>query len=126
MYRFFKVLDLEVCHQIVVSLGVFALEVLHQAAAFADFLDKTASGAEVLFVALQVFREILDFRREDGDLDLRRTGIRIMSFVLLDNTFLLCCVEHVVVGICPHCLIAPRVRLGGFYADHQTVRAGPG
>lgn len=85
-------LHLEICHQIVVGLGVFTLEVLHELAALADLFDQTAAGAEVLLMRFQVFREILDFRRQNGDLDLRRTGIGFVCLVLLNDALLLLCV----------------------------------
>lgn len=43
-------LDLQLRHQVVVALGVFALEVLHEAAAFTNLLDETTAGGEVLLV----------------------------------------------------------------------------
>ncbi len=50
----FLCLDLELGHQFVVGLVVGALQVAHEAAAFADFFDETAAGGEVFLVGLQV------------------------------------------------------------------------
>lgn len=36
-------LDLQFCHQFVVGLCVFALQVLHEATTFTDLLDQTAA-----------------------------------------------------------------------------------
>lgn len=87
-------LDLEIRHQVVVSLSIFALEVLHELATLADLFDQATAGAEVLLMRFQVLGEILDFRGQNGDLDLRRTGIGLMRLVLLNNALLLLCVQH--------------------------------
>lgn len=106
-------LDLELAHQIVVGLGVFAFEILHQAAAFANFFDETAARGEVLLVALQVFRKVFDFFRENSDLDLRGAGIGRMSFEFLNNAFLLVLRQHSLVGVFrPQCILANGIRAG--------------
>lgn len=87
-------LDLELTHQIVVGLGVFALEIFHQAAAFADFLDETSAGGEIFLMAFQVFGEILDLFGENGDLDLRRTGVGCMGLELFNDALLFVLRKH--------------------------------
>lgn len=63
-------LYLQLCHQVIVSLGILALQVLHEAAAFSDFLDEASAGREVFLVSAQVLREIADLFGQYGDLDL--------------------------------------------------------
>lgn len=92
-------LDLQLRHQVVVALGVFALEVLHEAAAFTNLFDETTAGGEVLLVRAEVIRQILDLFREDGDLDLRGTRVGRMGFKLLNDALLFVDIEHVGVGI---------------------------
>ncbi len=89
-------LHLQFCHQFVVRFGVFALEVLHEAATFTDLLDQTAAGGKILLVRAQVIRKFFDFFRQNRDLDLRGTRIRRMNLVLLNNALLLICIQHVV------------------------------
>ncbi len=43
MFREFYVLHLELAHELVVRFCVFALQVLHLAAAFANLFDETAT-----------------------------------------------------------------------------------
>ncbi len=88
------VLQAELAHEVVVGLRVFTLEVFHQAAAFAHLLDQPAAGGVVLLVHLQVFDQLVDFGAEEGDLDLRRTGVVGMGLELLDQLLLLIGVQH--------------------------------
>lgn len=75
-------------HEFVVGLRVFALQVLHLTAAFANLLDETAAGGVVLLVGLQVLDKFVDFRGEKGDLNL--WGARVCGVGLeLLNDFLL-------------------------------------
>ena len=87
-------LDFELGHQIVVGFGVLALEVFHQAAALANFLDQTAAGRVVLLVALQVLRELFDLLGQNGDLDLWGAGVGRMGLKFFNNPLLLVWVQH--------------------------------
>ncbi len=82
-------LDLELGHQFVVGLVVGAFQVAHQAAAFANLFDETTAGREVLLVGLQVVGQLFDLFAQDGDLDLRGTGIGGMGLEFLDDFLLL-------------------------------------
>ena len=84
----------ELCHQIVVGLGVFALEIFHQAAAFADFLDETTAGRVVLFVGFQVIGKFFYLLGEDGDLNLRGAGVGGMRLIFFNNPLLLVWIQH--------------------------------
>ncbi len=81
-------------HEFVVGLGVFALQVLHLTAAFANLLDETTARGVVLLVGLQVLDEFVDFRREERDLDLWGASICGVGLELLNNFLLECCFQH--------------------------------
>ena len=85
-------LDFEFGHEFVVCLGICALQVAHEAAAFADFFDETATGGEIFFVRFQVIGELFDFFAQDGDLDLWGAGVGGMGFEFLDDLLFLLCV----------------------------------
>ncbi len=87
--RFIYWLDFELGHQLVVRFVVRAFQVAHEAAAFADFFDKTTTGGEVLFVGLQVIGQFLHFFAQDRDLDLRRTGVGVMGLKFLNDLLFL-------------------------------------
>ena len=59
--------------------------VVQQAAALADHLEEAAAGVVVLLVDLEVLGELSDALGEDGDLDLRGTGIRLVRAVGFDD-----------------------------------------
>lgn len=84
----------ELGHEFVVGLGIFALQVLHLTAAFADLLDETAAGRVVLLVGLQVLDEFVDFGREEGDLNLWGARVRGVRLELLNNFLLERSVQH--------------------------------
>src|SRR5690606_20059756 len=52
------------------------------------------AGGEVLLVREQVTGKVLDFGSQNGDLDLRRTGVLIVRLELLNDLLLLLLVEH--------------------------------
>lgn len=87
-------LDLQLGHQFIVRFCILAFEVFHQAAALANFLDQTTAGGVVLLVALQVLRELFDFLGQNGDLDLRGTGVGGVRLIFFNNTLLLVWIQH--------------------------------
>ena len=60
----------EAGNDLCVARVVLLLEIVEQATALADHDQQAATGMEILLVALQVFRQILDPLGEDRDLDL--------------------------------------------------------
>src|SRR5512142_1735712 len=66
--------DLELFGEFGVRLAVLPLEVLEEAAAFADLPHEALPRRKVFLVAQEVARQVLDLGRQDGDLDLRGTG----------------------------------------------------
>src|SRR5207244_6069966 len=59
--------------------SVLGLEIAEAAAALADEHHESAPGMMVLGVGLEVLRQIPDPLAQNGDLDLRRSGVRLMS-----------------------------------------------
>ncbi len=62
--------------------------------ALVNLFDKTTAAGKVLLVHLQVLRQVVDFRRQNSDLDLWRTCIRFVRAELLDDLLLFLWVEH--------------------------------
>lgn len=106
-------LDLQFCHQVVVALGVLALEVLHEAAAFADFLDQTAAGREVLFVRAEVIGELLNLFGEKSDLDLGGASVRSVRLELFNDALLAVRIQHGCIGLSRSRTICVDVFLSG-------------
>src|ERR1035438_4849426 len=76
-----------------VALLALLLEVVEQAAALADHDHEAAAAVVVLGVGLEVLGEVVDALREDRDLDLRRTGVRLVLLVVVDDDLLLFHIE---------------------------------
>ena len=74
--------------------SVFALQVLQQTTAFCDLLHQTAAGAKVLAVGFEVLGELLHFGRQNCDLHLWGTGVRIVCSELFNELFFCGLVQH--------------------------------
>jgi len=72
-----------------VALGVVRLEVVEQATPLADQHQKAAPGRVVLFVRLEVLRQLTDPLTQQGDLDLRAAGITLVGAVLVNDGLLM-------------------------------------
>src|SRR4029453_17976047 len=72
-----------------VALDIRALEIPQQPAPLADQHQKPAPRVMILAVRAQMLRELVDPRREQSNLDLGRTGVRIPPPVLGDDLLLL-------------------------------------
>src|SRR5687768_5818641 len=70
---------------------VLLLQVIEQTTALPDHDQQAATGMEILLVALQMFRQILDPLGEDRDLDLGRSGVVVALGVFLDDFSLPLC-----------------------------------
>ncbi len=82
--------------------SVFALQVLQQTSAFCNLLHQTTTGAKVLAVGFEVLGQLLHFGRQNGDLHLWGTGVRIMSSELFNELFLGGLVEHSLENLADH------------------------
>src|SRR6185312_5554271 len=67
----------EFLDQRLVARAVLAIEIIEQAAALGDESQKTTAGMVILFVVLEMVRQVLDAFGKDGHLDFRRTGIAL-------------------------------------------------
>src|SRR5579885_3269023 len=68
-----------------VPLHVVAPHVVEKAPPAADQHEQAAPAVVVLLVRLEVLGEVVDALREDGDLHLGRTGVRLVEAVLADR-----------------------------------------
>ena len=75
----------ELCDDRAVALDVDLLEVVQQATALADELEKATAGVVVLLVDLEVLGEVADALREQRDLNLGRAGVGLAALVLGDD-----------------------------------------
>jgi hypothetical protein len=73
---------------------VFARQVLQELVAAADELEEAAPRRVVLLVLIEVLAELIDSRREDGNLHFRRAGIFSVRLVLFDDLVLLVCFDR--------------------------------
>lgn len=77
-----------------VRCSVFALQVLQQTSAFCNLLHQTAAGTKVLAVGFEVLGKLLHFGRQNGDLHLWGTRVRIVCSELFNELFLGGLVQH--------------------------------
>src|SRR6516164_4297175 len=77
--------DAEFLNDLFVALGVGLSEVVQQAATLADHHEEASAGGMVLLMRLEMLRQFTNTLTQDGDLDLRGTGIVIVSPVLVDQ-----------------------------------------
>src|SRR3954469_13205940 len=78
-----------------VACVVLLLEIVQQATALPNHDQQSATGMEILLVALQMFRQILDPFGEDRDLNLGGASVLLALGVFLDNfRFPLCGNRH--------------------------------
>src|SRR5690606_24244243 len=77
--------DTQSANQIRVPVGILPLEVVEQPPALADELEQTAAGMMILRVGLEMFGEIVDPIAQDGDLDFRGAGVRLMRAIAADD-----------------------------------------
>jgi hypothetical protein len=72
----------ELFDDIAVSFDVTGLEVIEETPAAADKSEKPHSGMVILFVDLEVLGKFLDPLAQKSNLDLGRTCIRVVLFVI--------------------------------------------
>ena len=83
MSRKFLVAQFQLLRHGLVAFQIFALQIIQQAAALADHHQQPAARAVVFFVALQMFRQMIDALRQQRDLHIRRTRVAVMCLKLL-------------------------------------------
>src|SRR5262249_54460113 len=72
-------------NELLIALIVCALQIVEQAAALANHDEQAATGMEVLFMGLQMVRQVLDALAQYRDLHLRRTGVTLFAGIFLDE-----------------------------------------
>ena len=77
--------DAEFLNNLFVALGIGPSEVVEQAATLADHHEEASAGGMVLLMRLEMLRQFTNTLTQDGDLDLRGTGIVVVSPVLVDQ-----------------------------------------
>ena len=71
--------------QLPVPQDVLLLEVLKQTTPASDQTQQTTTGVVILLLDLEVLRQELDATGQEGNLHLRRPGVRRMGLVFLNN-----------------------------------------
>ena len=77
--------DAEFLNDLFVALGIGLSEVVEQTASLADHHEKASPGGMVLLMRLEMLRQFTNTLTQDGDLDLRGTGVVVVSTVLVDQ-----------------------------------------
>src|SRR5687768_16529185 len=75
----------ELADDLPVPLDVVVLDIVEQATSTTDELHQAPTGVMVALVHLEMLGEVVDAFREDGDLHLGRTGVRVVEPVLGDR-----------------------------------------
>ena len=68
-----------------ISLDILLCEISEKISSVTDDLQKTSAGMMILRVILKMLVKFVDTLGKNGYLNLRRTGISLMSRILLDN-----------------------------------------
>ena len=69
-----------------VTLDVYLLQVVEQVSSVTDHFLKTTAAVEVFLVCLEVGGQVVDAVGQNCDLNLGRTGVSLVSCVLLDES----------------------------------------
>jgi len=77
--------DAQFLNDDLVAFGIGLSEVVQQAATPANHHEKTAPGGMVLLMRLKMLRQFTNPCAQDRNLDFRRTGIRVVSTVLVNQ-----------------------------------------
>ena len=68
-----------------VTVDVLLSQIVQQAAALADHLQKAAAAVIIMDVGAQMLGKLVDAVGQDRNLDFRRTGVALMGRVLFDD-----------------------------------------
>ena len=74
--------EAESLNQLAIAVDIGVLEVVEQLAPLADKLEEAATRVMVFGVNLEMHSEIVDARRQERDLNLRRTGVALRALVV--------------------------------------------
>ncbi len=80
----FLLSNLKPCDDVNVPLGIDSLEVIQQSAPSTNHHQETTPARVVLLVSSHVLRQAVDPGRQDGNLNLRRTGVHITLLELVN------------------------------------------
>ena len=72
----------ETAHNLVITLYIFAFEVVQKTPALRDHLEQAAPRMVIFLVRLEMLRQLVNALAEQGNLHLWRTGIRVMRAVI--------------------------------------------
>ena len=75
----------ESCNDRTVSFDILLLEICKQVSSVTDHFEKAASGMMILLVLLKMFVKVVNSLCENSNLNLRRTGITLMSLKLIND-----------------------------------------
>jgi hypothetical protein len=78
----------ETTDQFTVALDIVVLHVVKEATPTSDELQEPTTGVVITLVDLEVLGEMDDALAQNGDLHLRRTGVRLVESVLGDGGLL--------------------------------------
>ena len=77
--------DAKFLDDVFITLSIVRFQIVQQATALADHHKKTPPGGMVLFMALEVLRQLADTLTENGNLDFRAARIRLMRTEAVDD-----------------------------------------
>jgi len=77
--------ETEFLDQSAVACEIMLAEVVEQALTLAHHFHQPAVGGKVLFILLQVLRNVVDPLRQEGDLALNGTGVFGISAIFSEN-----------------------------------------
>lgn len=81
--------DVELLNNFPVPADILLHQVIEEAPAFPDHLQQSEAAVMVFFMLVQVRRQCVDVRGQNGNLDFRRPGISRTLSVLFQNVRLL-------------------------------------
>ena len=87
-----------------VTLDISLLKVAKKVSSVTNHLEKSATAVMVLVIGLEMLGQIVDSVSKKRDLNLRRTGIALVSSILLNNS-LLFVFHHDFSPFCNICII---------------------
>ena len=76
--------DTQAPDRIEISLGIHLTEIIQETTTTTDQSQQPTTAAVVLLMRSHMFRQIINPSRQDGDLNLRRTGV-LFSMLKLSN-----------------------------------------
>ena len=86
--------DAELADDVAISVRVAPLEIVQEAATFADKHQQASPRAMVLLVRFEMLGELGDALTQDRNLDFRAAGVRVMRTELLNYVCLSCGCQH--------------------------------